>query len=64
MRSIDLKSVAVAGAIGALALVAIAFFIADDPTASTPPKPMGYIAGAGFVVGALTQIGVRVVGVS
>lgn len=62
MRAIDLKSVLVAGAIGAVALIAW-YYISAPPGAETGSPPMG-VAIQGFAVGAIVQVGVRLTGVS
>jgi hypothetical protein len=68
MRSLDVKSILVAGLIGAVALWAIGQMLivpaGSAPTPSTEPPPFGSTAGTGFAVGAVVQIGVRLLGVS
>ena len=58
MREIDLKSVLVAGSIGAVLMI-IATAFENDGKLTT-----GEAAGMGFVVGIGVQIGVRILGVS
>ena len=62
MRSIDLKSVLVAGAIGAGLMVAW-FYVSAPSGAAAEPFPTA-TALEGFAIGAGVQIGVRLAGVS
>jgi hypothetical protein len=61
MREIDLKSVLVAGAIGATLMIIWGFLIAEPPPATSSVTSA---AGTGFVIGAGVQVGVRLLGVS
>jgi hypothetical protein len=62
VREIDLKSVLVAGAIGAGLMVAW-FYVSAPSGAAAAPFPSS-TALQGFVIGAGVQIGVRMAGVS
>jgi len=57
MRDVDLKSVAVAAGLGALALLAIGIL-------SDSSEPWYQLAIGGAIVGGLVQMGVRLTGVS
>jgi hypothetical protein len=60
MDDLDLTSILVAGALGAVLLLAV------DYAMSLPDEtsPTATIVGAGFVVGAGVQVGLRLIGVS
>lgn len=62
MREIDLKSVVIAGAIGAGLMLAW-FYVSAPSGAATEPFPTA-VALQGFAIGAGVQIGVRLAGVS
>jgi hypothetical protein len=60
VEEIDLTSVVIAGALGALLLFVIDYALSLPDEGS----PVGTILGAGFAVGAGVQVGVRLLGVS
>jgi hypothetical protein len=63
MKAVDLKSVLVAGAIGAVLLLLVDMVLGASAQPSNASSPMSAV-GAGFVVGAGVQIGMRISGVS
>lgn len=65
MKAPDVASTLVAGMFGALLLLVVAWLYATtrgDEETTLPSYPL--LAAAGFIIGAGTQVGVRVAGVS
>jgi hypothetical protein len=65
MKSVfELKPILVAGVIGAVALILVDTYLSQAPAPGQQTPPMTSVAGYGFLVGAVVQIGVRITGVS